>query len=246
MEKELYIFFFGGDGLLKAVVFDLDHTLFDRYATIKRIVPRFRECFKINSDITDEFIYNELSWADRQYVHRGWQEIFSHLCEKGVFAEIPSYEDYVQFVLSCFKTVAVPFAFTNEVLQRLKDEDFLLGLITNGSHDVQTAKLDMLGITHFFDEIVITGDEAYSKPDPRIFHLICYRLGVKPWEMMYVGDHPKFDVDGSRNAGCIPFWIRTTGTWIYPEIQKPELQADTVESVPDIAIKLRDEQVYDI
>lgn len=232
--------------MLKAVVFDLDHTLFDRYATLKQIVPRFRDGFNINPEITDDFIYAELSWADRQYVHHGWQEIFAHLCEKGIFAEIPSYEDYVQFVLSCFKTVAVPFPFTSSVLQQLKDDGFLIGLITNGSHDVQTAKLSMLGITHFFDEIVISGDEAYSKPDPMIFHLICDRLGVAPLEMMYVGDHPKFDVDGSRNAGCIPFWVRTTGTWIFSEIEKPELQADTVESVPAIARKLRNEQVYDI
>ena len=243
---QLYIFFLGGGDLLKAVVFDLDHTLFDRYATIKQIVPRFREGFKINPDITDDFIYNEISWADKNYVHRGWQEIFAHLCNKGVFTEIPEYDDYVQFVLSCFKTVAVPFAFTNNVLQQLKDDGFLLGLITNGTHDVQTAKLNMLGITHFFDEIVITGDEPYWKPDPRVFHLICDRLGVKPSEMMYVGDHPKFDVDGSRNAGCIPFWVRTTGTWIYPEIHKSQLQADTVEAVPVIAKKLQNEQVYDI
>lgn len=243
---QLYILFSGVIVLLKAVVFDLDHTLFDRYATIKEIIPCFRKGLKINPHITDDFIYAELSWADRQYVHHGWQEILAHLCSKGVFAEPPVYSEYESFVLSCFKTVAVPLSFTDGVLQQLKDDGFLVGLITNGSHEVQTAKLEMLGITHYFDEIVISGDEPYHKPDPRVFHLICDRLGVKPAEMMYVGDHPKFDVDGSRNAGCIPFWVRTTGTWIYPEIEKPTLQGDTIETVYSVAKKLRDEQVYDI
>lgn len=221
--------------MLKAVVFDLDHTLFDRYATIRQVVPHFREQFSINPHITDDLIYTELSWADKQFVHRGWQEIFAHLCSKDIFEKVPEYEEYVSFLLSWFMRVAVPYPFTNGVLQQLKDDGFLLGLITNGSHEVQSAKLQMLGIGDFFDRIIMTGDEPYSKPDPRIFTLMCERLGVEPREMMYVGDHPRFDVDGSRNAGCIPFWVRTTGTWIFPEIEKPDLQGDTVESVPAIA-----------
>ena len=59
-------------------------------------------------------------------------------------------------------------------------------------------------------------------------------LGINPDEMMFIGDHPKFDVDGSRKAGCIPVWVKTTGTWIFPEIEKPEFQVETVEEIPDI------------
>ena len=34
--------------MIKAVVFDMDHTLFDRYATIRAVMPAFCEAFEKN------------------------------------------------------------------------------------------------------------------------------------------------------------------------------------------------------
>ena len=47
--------------MIKAAIFDLDHTLFDRYETLKKVVPFFRQRFKIADNITDEFIYENIS-----------------------------------------------------------------------------------------------------------------------------------------------------------------------------------------
>lgn len=220
--------------LLKAVVFDLDHTLFDRYETLKGVVPFFRSHFKIAEGITDEFIYERLSWADKNFVHKGWTEIFGHLCDKGIFEETPEYEDYVNFVLSKFKEIAVRFPFTIPTLEKIKSLGYKIGLITNSSSDVQNKKLALLGLTDIFDCVIISGDTPYQKPDKEIFLMMAENLKVAPSEMMFVGDHPRFDVDGSRKAGCIPVWVKTTGTWIFPEIEKPELQVETIAEIPKI------------
>ena len=67
----------------------------------------------------------------------------------------------------------------------------------------------------------------------------CYkRLGIKTEEMLYIGDHPRNDIEGSRNAGFVPVWVKTTGTWIFPEIEKPELQVETVEEIPTLIDKI--------
>ena len=42
--------------MIKAVIFDLDHTLFDRHSTLKSLVPRLREEFEVNSELSDEKI----------------------------------------------------------------------------------------------------------------------------------------------------------------------------------------------
>lgn len=224
--------------MIKAAVFDLDHTLFDRYATLKAIVPMLSQKVKIAEGITDDFIYENLSWADRQFVHRGWQEIYAHLCSKGVFLEEPGFEAYTQAVLSCFKTTAISFPFAIPVLQSIRSRGLKTGLITNGKHEVQSRKLELLNFSDCFDEIIISGDTPYEKPQKEIFLLMAEKLGIEPNEMMYIGDHPKFDVDGSRNAGCVPVWVKTTGTWIFPEIEKCEYQVETVCEVPEIIDKI--------
>lgn len=220
--------------LIKAIVFDLDHTLFDRYETLRAVVPSFRQKFKINKCITDEFFTEQLIWADKNFVHHGWEEIFAHLIKCNVFEEIPDYNEYVEYLLSCFKRVAVKFPFAIPVLQKIKTSGYKTGLITNGMPDVQEGKLSLLGLKPYFDEIIISGATTYRKPQAEIFRLMAQRLNIKTNEMMYVGDHPICDVDGSRKAGCVPVWVKTTGSWIFPEIEKPEIQIDTIEQLLDI------------
>ena len=220
--------------MIKAAVFDLDHTLFDRYETLKKIVPFFKDRFKIAEGITDEFIYENLSWADKNFVHIGWTKIFAHLCSKGIFAEIPEYEEYESFVISKFKEIAVKYPFAIPTINELKAMGLKIGLITNSESEVQNRKLAMLDLTDAFDYVIISGDTPYRKPDKEIFLMMTDYLGIKPEEMMFIGDHPKFDVDGSRKAGCIPVWVKTTGTWTFPEIEKPELQIETVKEIPQL------------
>lgn len=224
--------------MIKAAVFDLDHTLFDRYETLKKIVPFFRERFKISEGVTDDFIYENLSWADKNFVHIGWTKIFAHLCNQGIFAEIPEYQEYEDFVISKFKEIAVKFPFAIPALNEIRAMGLKIGLITNSESHVQHEKLRMLELTNMFDYVIISGDTPYRKPQKEIFLMMADYFGIETSEMMYIGDHPKFDVDGSRNAGCIPVWVKTTGTWIFPEIEKPELQVETVAEVPDIIRKI--------
>ena len=55
---------------------------------------------------------------------------------------------------------------------------------------------------------------------------------------MYVGDNPLNDVQASREAGFIPVWVRTTGTWVYPDIEKPECQIDHIRELPALLAQL--------
>lgn len=220
--------------MLKAVIFDLDHTLFDRYGTLRLVVPMFREKFNINPDITDEYFAEEIIWADKNYVHHGWREIFAHLIKCGIFKDVPEYDEYEAFLISCFKKVAVKYPFSIPTLKKIREMGYKTGLITNSDPDVQERKLEMLELKPYLDEIIISGATLYRKPQKEIFQLMADKLGIETNEMMFVGDHPAFDVEGSRNAGCIPVWVKTTGTWIFPEIDKPELQVETVEEIPAI------------
>ena len=226
--------------MIKAAVFDLDHTLFDRYGTIRKIAPDIISGFKMADGVTAEVFAEELAYADKQFVHKGWRKIHEYLVNKNMFSVIPTYEEYAGCVLKSFKTTTVKYDFAIPVLKEIKSMGIKIGLITNGNPELQNFKLMSLGMMDCFDEIIISGETAYEKPDARIFQLMARSLGVKINEMLYIGDHPLNDVDGSRKAGCIPVWVKTTGTWIFPEVEKPELQVETVEEIPDIIRKINE------
>jgi putative hydrolase of the HAD superfamily len=64
------------------------------------------------------------------------------------------------------------------------------------------------------------------------------RLGIPAEELMYVGDHPINDIDGSRNAGYTPVWVKTTGYWCFEEIPRAEYEVETVAEIPDLVAQI--------
>jgi 2-haloalkanoic acid dehalogenase type II len=58
-----------------------------------------------------------------------------------------------------------------------------------------------LGLDAYFDVIVSSFEVGYQKPDPRIFAIACARLGLRPAQVLHIGDNEVDDVDGARAAG---------------------------------------------
>ncbi|MBQ7541745.1 MAG: HAD family hydrolase [Clostridia bacterium] len=223
---------------IKGVVFDLDHTLYDRYATLTAIAPYFCSYFDVSPGMTPQTLAPIWIEADKQCVHLGWPAVIAYLAERGVFRTVPEISTYSAFLLGWFRRVSVPFPETKQLLADMRAGGVKTGLITNGSGETQRAKLANLGLEDSFDQIVITGEFGVHKPAPEPFLAIARWLGAEPSELLYVGDNPLNDVEASRGAGFVPVWVRTTGTWVYPEIEKPALQIDHIRELPALLERL--------
>ena len=218
--------------MIKAVVFDLDHTLFDRHGTLRAIVPALRKKFDVNNELTDDEIADFWIYGDDNYVYLGWRYIFAYLCENGVFVNAPDYNDYRSFIFEQFAKTAVPFAETLPMLEKLKKDGYKVGLITNGQHALQYKKLELTGLRYIFDEIIVSGDVMTEKPDKEIFLMMTEKLGVKPEECVYVGDNPVNDIKGAKGAGYHTLWIKSTGIW-NEAVSAPDAEVYRVEEIPD-------------
>jgi 2-haloacid dehalogenase len=84
---------------------------------------------------------------------------------------------------------------------------YRLGVVTNGIDRVQRSRLAASGLAPFFDTVVTSQSCGYAKPDPRILHVALDVLDVLPRHAVYVGDDPKTDGGAARAAG-VPFvWM---------------------------------------
>lgn len=223
--------------MIKAVIFDLDHTLFDRHGTLRKIAPQFRTEFNVKDSVTDEEIAEKWIYADDHFVYDGWQYIFAYLVENGIFETPPEYTEYRSFVYKTFAKTAVAFDETIPMLTALKNQGYRTGLITNGGHSLQYKKLEMLGLAPYFDEIIVSGDVMTDKPDKEIFLIMADKLSLSPSEMIYVGDNPVNDIKGARSAGYKTIWMKSTGFWQYG-LDPADEEADRVEDVPALVEKI--------
>lgn len=94
-----------------------------------------------------------------------------------------------------------------ELLTRLRQQGYKLGLITNGFAETHREKIALLALDDAFDEIFIADEIGLLKPDPRLFRLAAERLDVDPEACAMVGDRLERDIRGAQAAGMFTIWM---------------------------------------
>ena len=92
------------------------------------------------------------------------------------------------------------------VLRALHARGLRLAVLTNYPRDVQTAKLAACGFGAYLHAAVTTSD-APPKPDPASYRAACAALAVAPGEAVMVGDNWLGDVAGAVAAGLRAVWF---------------------------------------
>lgn len=88
-----------------------------------------------------------------------------------------------------------------DALTALRADDWGVAVLSNGDDRVRRL-VDAAGLAPVVDVVVLAGDVAADKPDPRMFKAACARLGVAPHALVHVGDDPIADGRGAREAGA--------------------------------------------
>jgi putative hydrolase of the HAD superfamily len=189
----------------RAVLFDLDETLYDREQLVRGIFISQYERFR-----------SELApWGDERFIARGLALDDRGMGDKKrlyatLSAEVPFPSGLADRLHDDFwnryGATCKPSADTVQTLAELRRHGIKVGVITNGSVWSQQMKLDSLGLD--FDVVLISEAEGLRKPDPAIFHRALSQLGVDPKHAVFVGDNPDADVMGARSAGLTPIWKR--------------------------------------
>jgi len=185
----------------KAIIFDLDNTL---YAEDEYITLAYRE---MGAYLEKEFNYKAsdvsfLLWQIRRIY--GDASVLNKFLQ---FAGLSDSDDVLRKLIQIYQSVqgslAVP-ALVQERLLELRKMNVPLGILTNGGVKTQENKLKLLNISHLFDHILISGtfsNRRLWKPDIYGYALLAQKFSCEPAAVLFVGDNPKTDEMGARNAG---------------------------------------------
>lgn len=221
---------------IKAVVFDLDHTLFDRYRTLDLCAGELYEEYKDIFAVDRQAFTTLLKEADKHCIHYGWDAVFDYYILHGLVKENCSFprKAYLKSILASYGRHAVKYDFTEKVLKILKENNLKIGLITNGTGELQRKKLSMLQLTDYFDEILISGEFGKEKPNTEIFDEMSKRMNIPAENLIYVGDHPINDASASEKAGYTPVLVKTMGFYTMPIAEKFKYCIDNISYLPKL------------
>lgn len=86
-----------------------------------------------------------------------------------------------------------------------------VGILTNGTAQMQWAKLRAGGLDLEGLVMIATVDIGKPKPQPESYLAACEALGTAPAETLMIGDSLPNDVEGARAAGLPAVWLQRGG-----------------------------------
>ncbi|MEU2158455.1 HAD family hydrolase [Streptomyces sp. NPDC019396] len=91
-------------------------------------------------------------------------------------------------------------------------------VLSNSSIHNQDRKLRALGVRELFEAVICAAELGVSKPEAAAFLAACDALGLPPRDVAYVGDHPDVDARGAAEAGLTGIWLDRSGRGGRPEL----------------------------
>ena len=208
---------------VKAVLFDLDDTLFDHlYSTRQGLqtVCQSYEClqhyaiddlFVTYTRLLDEVHLRVLEGSltsDEARIQRFQRFFLLHGCDT---LDIMAAAEHAS-VLHRTAYLASRQVVTGVVpLLEYLHGTYKIAVVTNNIVAEQRDKLQHLKLEHLVDELVTSEETGSIKPDPGIFHVALERVGCLACEAVMIGDAWKADILGATRAGIRALWFNRTG-----------------------------------
>lgn len=209
--------------------FDLDHTLWDFEANAKECFQELYIDKQLQSRGIDDFeaflsaysVHNERLWSEYTkglilQSELRWRRMWLALMDFGVEDEPLSKAMSIEFLERLpYKKNLFPYAI--EILEYLKNKNYILHLITNGFQEIQDRKLQSADLQDYFQE-VITSETAQSlKPNRAIFEYALNQSKARPDESIMIGDNQEADIQGAANAGLDTVFVNHIN--VVPQVQ---------------------------
>lgn len=213
----------------KLVFIDLDDTLWDTWANNKeslyevytalawgRYFSSFEDYFEtyyypVNHQLWERYNREDISKEELSYerLYRPLLNRYGEISDPALWAVVESPRSYWDDANDLFmerirqKTGLCPGAL--ELLRYLHDK-YPVCILSNGFGDVQYDKIRLTGLDTYVDEVILSEEVGYNKPNPRIFEVALERMGFAVDEAVMIGDSWSSDIRGAAAVGMDSVW----------------------------------------
>lgn len=202
---------------VRAVLFDLDDTLFDHDLCARRalgVLHGRHACFRAVAFAALEQAHGRYLEELHQEVLGGRLDLDAARSERfrrlyahaGVTADQETVAAAATAYRQEYLAARTAVAGAEALLAQLRGQA-RVGVVSNNLRDEQEEKLRHCGLDRFVDVLVVSEEVGAAKPDPEIFRVALQRLECSAAEAVMVGDSWAADIVGARRLGIRAIWF---------------------------------------
>ena len=232
---------------LKGVIFDYGGTIDSRGVHWSEVIwdgycdahvavtkEQFRECYV--------FAERELAKVRHILPHHNFHDLLlikmrielGYLAEQGLL-NADSIEPLAeQIALYCYRAARSSVEEARPVLEALYAH-YPMVLVSNFYGNVESVLADF-DLRRYFRDIIESAVVGVRKPDPKIFQLGVNALGLKPEEVLVIGDSYKKDIVPAESIGCHVAWIKGKGWTADEDAQMHPNIIKNLREILDVAL----------
>ena len=184
---------------IRAVVFDMDDTLYDEMMFVRSGFQSVARYLGIRFDLEEQKIYQIML---ERLNSDGRGKIFDSVLKLHNIYSPRLVEELIEVYRTHTPKISL-YSDVVETLERLRVEQLKIGIITDGLHSVQKTKVRALKLQDLVDFIIYTDElgSGYEKPHPAAFLRAIEILNCEPTDILYVGNNPEKDISGANSVG---------------------------------------------
>lgn len=206
---------------VRAVLFDLDDTLFDHQHCARAALVAVRDghaCFAALDPSELEASHARILEELHRQVLTGRVALDAARVERFrrlyAWAGIEAGPEMAALAAAAYRTgyieARTPVRGAAALLAALQPHARIV-VVSNNLLAEQREKLRDCGLERYVDALVVSEEAGIPKPDPAIFRIALERAGVEAAEAVMIGDSWPNDIEGARAAGIRAIWFNRNG-----------------------------------
>ena len=216
---------------IKAIIFDAYGTLFDVNSAAEKCKEKLGDKWEgfANYWRTTQLEYTWLRSLMRR--HKDFWQITEDSLDKSMnFYNIDN--SMRSELLNLYKVLS-PFKEVKDALKKLKQSNYKLAILSNGTPDLLNELVISNQLKDIFDDIFSVEEAGIFKPDSKVYDLPINKYNIEKNEVLFLSANT-WDVSGAGNYGYNTVWVNRNNN-IFDKLDfEPNQQISNLSELLDL------------
>ncbi len=216
---------------IKAIIFDAYGTLFDVNSAAEKCRDRIGDKWESFASFwrTTQLEYTWLRSLMKR--HKDFWQITEESLDKSIktYKIDPSMKNDL---LDLYKALS-PYEEVQEVLKKLKEKNFKLAILSNGTPSLLDGLVKSNNFENLFDDLFSIEQVGIYKPDSKVYDMPVKKYQIQKNDVVFLSANT-WDVSGGGNYGYNSIWVNRNNN-IFDNLDfVPKYQIKTLRDLLDI------------